>query len=116
VNADTWFAGAVYRFTPTLSWNGGWYQVKDQTTQTVANKNNDLTMVATGLTWSPYKEMDVFIDYAQATRQSGATGAFTIYDKWVPDTGTGGNASASVGYSESKKSQSGISIGALYRF
>ena len=116
VNADTWFAGAVYRFTPTLSWNGGWYQVNDQSTQTVANKNNDLTMVATGLTWSPYKEMDVFIDYAQATRQSGATGAFTIYDKWVPDTGTGGNASASVGYSESKKSQSGISIGAFYRF
>ena len=116
VNADTWFAGAVYRFTPTLSWNGGWYQVNDQTAQTVANKNNDLTMIATGLTWSPYKEMDVFIDYAQANRQSGATGAFTIYDKWVPDTGTGGNASASVGYSESKKSQSGISIGALYRF
>ena len=116
VNADTWFAGAVYRFTPTLSWNGGWYQVNDQTAQTVANKNNDLTMIATGLTWSPYKEMDVFIDYAQASRQSGSTGAFTLYDKWVPDTGTGGNASSSIGYSESKKSQSGISIGALYRF
>ena len=116
VNADTWFAGAVYRFTPKVSWNGGWYQVTDQTTQTMANRNNDVTMVATGLTWSPYKELDVFIDYAQASRQSGATGAFTLYDKWVPDTGTGGNASSSVGYSESKKSQSGISLGALYRF
>ena len=74
VNADTWFAGSVYRFTPSLSWNGGWYQVNDQTAQTVANKNNDVTMIATGITWSPYKEMDVFIDYAQANRQSGATG------------------------------------------
>lgn len=98
------------------SWNEGWYQVTDQTTQTMANRNNDVTMMATGLTWSPNKELDVFFDYAQASRQSGATGAFTLYDKWVPDTGTGGNASASVGYSESKKSQSGISLGALYRF
>lgn len=116
VNADTWFAGAVYRFTPKLSWNGGWYQVVDQTVQTNANRNNDVTMVATGLTWSPYKELDLFVDYAQASRQSGATGAFTLYDKWVPDTGTGGNASSSIGYSESKKNQSGISVGALYRF
>ena len=116
VNADTWFAGAVYRFTPKLSWNGGWYQVVDQTSQTNANRNNDVTMVATGLTWSPYKELDLFVDYAQASRQSGATGAFTLYDKWVPDSGTGGNASSSIGYSESKKNQSGISIGALYRF
>lgn len=116
VNADTWFAGAVYRFTPKLSWNGGWYQVVDQTVQTNANRNNDVTMVATGLTWSPYKELDLFVDYAQASRQSGATGAFTLYDKWVPDTGTGGNASSSIGYSESKRNQSGISVGALYRF
>jgi predicted porin len=116
VNVDTWFAGAVYRFTPKISWNGGWYQVVDQTSQTNANRNNDVTMVATGLTWSPYKELDLFVDYAQASRQSGATGAFTLYDKWVPDTGTGGNASSSIGYSESKKNQSGISIGALYRF
>lgn len=116
VNADTWFAGAVYRFTPKLSWNGGWYQVVDQTVQTNANRNNDVTMVATGLTWSPYKELDLFVDYAQASRQSGATGAFTLYDKWVPDTGTGGNASSSIGYSEGKKNQSGISVGALYRF
>ena len=116
VNADTWFAGAVYRFTPKLSWNGGWYQVVDQTVQTNANRNNDVTMVATGLTWSPYKELDLFVDYAQASRQSGATGAFTLYGKWVPDTGTGGNASSSIGYSESKRNQSGISIGALYRF
>lgn len=50
VNTDTWFAGAVYRFTPKLSWNGGWYQVVDQIAQTIANRNNDVTMVATGLT------------------------------------------------------------------
>ena len=113
VDADTWFAGALYRFTPTLSWNGGWYQVRDKTLQSSSNQNNDVRMLATGLTWTPYKEWDLFVDYAQSMRESGATGAFTIYDKWVPDTSVGG---ASGGYSESKRNQSGISIGAQYKF
>lgn len=113
VDANTWFAGALYRITPTLSWNGGWYQVSDQTTQTTTNKNNDVKMLATGLTWTPYKEWDFFIDYARSMRESGATGAFTIYDKWVPDTSLGG---VSGGYSESKRNQSGISVGAQYKF
>lgn len=111
VNADTWFAGRLFRFSPTLSWNGGWYQVKDKTTAT--GGNNDLRMLATGLTWSPYKEWDFFFDYARATRENGATGAFTIYDKWVPDTSIG---ATSGGYSESTRSQSGLSVGALYKF
>lgn len=113
VDANTWFAGALYRLTPTLSWNGGWYQVNDQTAQTSTNKNNDVSMVATGLTWTPYKDWDFFIDYARSMRESGATGAFTIYDKWVPDTSVGGVLG---GYSESKRGQSGISIGAQYKF
>ncbi len=113
VDADTWFAGAIYRLTPSLSWNGGWYQVRDKTLQTVKNQNNDIRMLATGLTWTPYKEWDLFIDYARSFRENGATGAFTIYDKWVPDTSVGGVAG---GYSESKRSQSGISIGAQYKF
>jgi predicted porin len=113
VDADTWFAGALYRFTPSISWNGGWYQVRDKTLQSSSNQNNDVRMLATGLTWTPYKEWDLFVDYAQSMRESGATGAFTIYDKWVPDTSVGG---VSGGYSDSKRNQSGISIGAQYKF
>jgi len=111
VDADTWFAGALYRLTPALSWNGGWYQVKDKTAQNAGN--NDLRMLATGLTWSPYKEWDFFLDYARAAREDAATGAFTIYDKWVPDTSVGPTQG---GYSESTRNQTGMSIGAQYKF
>jgi predicted porin len=122
VNANTWFTGAVYRFTPKLSWNFGYYSVDDLTLQTNANNSNDIQMFATGLTYSPYKEWDFFVDYATARRQVGATGAFTIYDKWQPDTGLSGSgnvcssSTANIGCSESTRSQSGISVGALYRF
>lgn len=115
VNANTWFTGAVYRFSPQLGWNAGYYSVDDRTLQTQSNKNNDVQMFATGLTYSPYKEWDFFVDYVTARRQQGATGAFTLYDKWGPDTGTV-CASNGIGCSESKQSQSGISIGAQYKF
>lgn len=116
VNANTWFAGAVYRFTPTISWNLGYYAVDDRTVQTSTNKNNDVQMLATGLTYTPYKDWDFFIDYATARRQAGATGAFTIYDKWGPDTGTPCASSTGTGCSESKSSQTGVSVGAQYKF
>ena len=116
VDADTWFTGAVYRFTPEFSWNVGYYSVDDRTVQTVSNKNNDVQMFATGLTYSPFKEWDFFVDYATARRQAGATGAFTIYDKWMPDTGSTCSSSSQTGCSESKKSQTGVSIGAQYKF
>lgn len=108
VDADTWFAGAVYRFMPAVSWNAGLYQVHDKSS---SKGKNDLRMFATGLTWSPYKEWDVFIDYATVSRERDATAGFTLYDKWVPDTSTNG-----AGYSESKTGQSGVSVGALFRF
>ncbi len=74
-------------------------------------------MFATGLTWTPYKDVDLFVDYVKAMREDGATGAFTIYDKWGPDTGnTCVNTTGTTGCSESTKSQSGISIGAQYKF
>jgi hypothetical protein len=76
-------------------------------------------MFATGLTWTPYKDIDLFVDYVKAMREDGATGVFTIYDKWVPDTGVGNlctSSTANIACSESKKSQSGISIGAQYKF
>lgn len=116
VDANTWFAGAVYRFTPQLSWNVGYYSVDDKTVQTNANRNNDVQMIATGLSYSPYKEWDFFIDYASARRQPGATGAFTIYDKWGPDTGIVCSSATGTGCSESTANQSGVSVGALYRF
>jgi predicted porin len=115
VNANTWFTGAVYKFTPTLSWNMGYYSVTDLTPQ----KNNDVQMFATGLTYSPYKEWDFFIDYAKSRRETGALGAFTIYDKWVPDTGqtcASTNALTAANCSESTKGQAGVSIGAQYKF
>jgi len=112
VNANTWFTGAVYKFTPTLSWNMGYYSVTDLTPQ----KNNDVQMYATGLTYSPYKEWDFFIDYVKSRRKTGALGAFTIYDKWAPDTGITCSASSPSGCSESTKGQAGVSIGAQYKF
>jgi predicted porin len=112
VNANTWFTGAVYKFTPTLSWNMGYYSVTDLTPQ----KNNDVQMFATGLTYSPYKEWDFFIDYAKSRRETGAFGAFTIYDKWAPDTGLACSSSTGANCSESTKGQAGVSIGAQYKF
>jgi predicted porin len=112
VDANTVFAGAVYRFTSALSWNGAYYHVQDRSPQSASNKNNDVRMFATGLTWSPYKEWDFFVDYVRAIREGDATGAFTIYDKWKPDTGS----SSTTGFSESQKNQSGISLGAQYKF
>lgn len=108
VDADTLFVGAVYRFMPTLSWNASWYQVQDKSS---SKGKNDLRMFATGLTWSPYKEWDFFIDYASVAREKDATAGFTLYDKWIPDTSTKGE-----GYSESKRGQSGVSVGGLFRF
>jgi predicted porin len=105
-DVDTFFAGAVYRFTPTLSANFGWYQVKDKTT---TNGSNDVRMAATGLTWSPYKEWDFFVDYATAHRRKNANAAFSIYDAWRPDTNSTSLAAGT-------KNQSGISIGALFKF
>jgi predicted porin len=112
VNANTWFTGAVYKFTPTLSWNMGYYSVTDLTSQ----KNNDVQMFATGLTFSPYKEWDFFIDYVKSRRKTGALGAFTIYDKWAPDTGLACSSSTGANCSESTKGQAGVSIGAQYKF
>ena len=106
-DVDTWFAGAVYRLLPELSANVGLYQVKDKTS---TRGLNDLRMVATGLTWSPYKDWDFFVDYATVDRKDGATAMFSIYDAWRPDTGN------KTVQSVSTRDQSGISIGAQYKF
>ena len=106
-DVDTLFAGAVYRFTTTVSANLGLYKVNDKTS---TNGGNDVSMVATGLTWSPYKEWDFFVDYAAAYRKENANAAFSIYDAWRPDT------SSSTSLAAGTKNQSGISIGALFKF
>ncbi len=106
-DVDTLFAGAVYRLTTTVSANIGWYHVNDKTS---TNGRNDVSMAATGLAWSPYKEWDFFVDYAAAYRKENANAAFSIYDSWRPDT----NSSTSL--AAGTKNQSGISIGALFKF
>jgi predicted porin len=109
-DVDTFFTGALYRFTPQLSVNGGYYTVKDK--RQGGSGVNDVTMIATGLTWSPYKEWDLFLDYAMADRKTGATAVFTIYDSWRPDSGY----AATKPHSASTRDQSGISVGAQYKF
>ena len=106
-DADTFFTGAVYRFTPELSANFGWYQVTDKFT---SDGKNSLNMTATGLMYTPYKDWDFFIDYAHSMRKTNATGAFAIYDKFAPDTND------AVTLSDSKKNQSGVSIGTQFKF
>lgn len=106
-DVNTLFAGAVFRFAPTMSANIGWYRVADKTS---TNGMNDVTMAATGLTWSPYKEWDFFVDYATAHRKDNANAAFSIYDAWRPDTNNSSTLAAGT------KNQSGISIGALFKF
>jgi hypothetical protein len=61
------------------------------------------------LTWSPYKDWDFFVDYATAYRKENANAAFSIYDAWRPDT-------SSTSLAAGTKNQSGISIGALFKF
>ncbi len=111
-NADTYFAGGVYRFTPKLSMNGGYYVVQDK--RRGGTGVNDVTMFATGLTYSPFKEWDFFVDYAMADRKAGATAAFTIFDNWRPDSGYGNPGTTA--HSASTRDQRGLSVGALYRF
>jgi predicted porin len=109
-DVDTFFTGALYRFTPQLSVNGGYYTVKDK--RLGGSGVNDVTMIATGLTWSPYKEWDIFVDYAMADRKDSANAVFTIYDSWRPDSGY----AAAKPHSANTRDQSGISLGAQYKF
>lgn len=109
-DVDTFFTGALYRLTPQLSVNGGYYTVKDK--RQGGNGVNDVTMIVTGLTWSPYKEWDLFVDYAMADRKDGANAVFTIYDSWRPDSGYAVTKPHSAG----TRDQSGISVGAQYKF
>jgi hypothetical protein len=81
--------------------------VKDKTS---TRGLNDLRMIATGLTWAPYKEWEFFVDYATVDRKNGATAAFTIYDAWRPDTSSSSTLSAGT------RDQSGVSVGAQYKF
>ena len=104
VDTNTWFTGAVYQFSPSFNLNAAWYQVEDKT---ASNGKNDLRMFATGVNYILSKRTELYADYAHALRAAGATGAFTLYDKWKSDGTTA---------SDSKFNQSGISIGIVHRF
>jgi hypothetical protein len=105
-DTDTYFLGAVARLSDRVTANAGWYQVRDKTSTLGAN---DVRMIAAGLNWSPYKDWDVFVDIAAADRQGG-NAAFSIYDAWRPNT----NDSAAL--AANSKNQSGLSLGAMFKF
>lgn len=104
VAANTWFTGAVYKLSPAINFNAAWYQVEDKS---ASNGRNDLRMFAAGVNYVLSKRTELFADYAHAIRKAGATGAFTLYDKWKSDGST---------TSDSAVNQSGISIGVTHRF
>lgn len=104
-DADTWFVGAKYKVSDRVSLNGGYYSVTDKIT---AGKDN-VTMTAVGATYAFDKRTEVFIDYVNSTRASGAASPFTIYDRWIPN----GDGST---YSDSKYAQHAVAIGMQFRF
>ena len=100
-NANTYFLGAVYKYTDNVKFNAGYYDVS------IANSSvNNVSMFAVGATYSLSKRTELYIDYANAQRKSGATYVFTIFDRFKGD----GNPS------ESTASQNGVNVGVQHRF
>jgi predicted porin len=104
-DANTWFAGAKYKVSDRVSLNGGYYNVQDKIT---AGKD-DVKMTAVGATYAFDKRTEIFIDYVNAKRASGAVSPFTIYDRWVPN----GDGST---YADNKYDQKAVAIGMQFRF
>jgi predicted porin len=104
-DARTIFAGAKYKVTDRVSVNGGYYNVQDQVT---AGKD-DVKMYAVGAVYSFSKRTEVFADYVVANRGANAAAPFTVYDRWVPDSG-GSN------FADSALSQRAFAVGIQHRF
>ena len=104
-DADTWFAGAKYKLNDRVAFNAGYYDVKDK----VNSGKNDVQMTSVGAIYSFSKRTEVFVDYVTASRATGATAPFTIFDRWVPN-GDGSTVS------DSKYKQSAVAIGMQHRF
>jgi predicted porin len=101
--ANTFYYGAVYRYTEKLSFNFANYAVSDRVT---AGRDN-VHMTALGAVYNLGKGLDVNVDYVRANRQANAQSNFTIFDRFVPD----GSA-----ISESTQNQSAFALGLQYRW
>lgn len=104
-DANTWFAGAKYKVNDRVSLNAGYYDVQDK----VTSGKNDVQMTAVGAIYSFSKRTELFVDYVTASRATGASAPFTIFDRWVPN-GDGSTVS------DGKYKQSAVAIGMQHKF
>lgn len=105
--AGTYWLGAVYKHSPKWSYNFASYGVTDKVN---ADGKDSLTMNSIGAIYNLGKGTDITIDFVRSNRASNAASNFTIFDRWVPDGGTG------TAVSESTKSQNAVAIGVQYKF
>lgn len=103
-SADTWFAGLRYPVSETVAVNAGFYDVQDKVS---ADGRNDVRMLAAGLVYALSKHTELYVDLARAWREPDASAAFTIYDRFRPNTDTP---------SESLRNQKAVNIGLQHRF
>ncbi len=103
-SADTWFAGAKWKMTERLSFNAGYYDVRDRV---AGGGANDVQMLALGTVYAFSKRTEFYIDAAHARRSAGATAPFTLFDRYRSDGRTP---------SESATDQTALNIGIQHRF
>jgi predicted porin len=103
-SADTSFAGAKWSMTERLSFNAGYYDVRDRV---AGGGTNDVQMLALGTVYAFSKRTEIYIDAAHARRSAGATAPFTLVDRYRSDARTP---------SESTTDQTALNIGIQHRF
>lgn len=103
-SADTWFAGAKWKMNERISFNAGYYDVRDRV---AGGGNDDVQMLAAGTVYAFSKRTELYLDVAHARRPGGAGAPFTLYDRYRSDRSTP---------SESTSDQSAINIGIQHRF
>lgn len=103
-SADTWFAGAKWKMNERVSFNAGYYDVRDRA---AGGGANDVQMLALGTVYAFNKRTELYADLAHARRGAGATAPFTLYDRYRSDARTP---------SESTADQTALNIGIQHRF
>lgn len=103
-SADTWFAGAKWKMNERISFNAGYYDVRDRV---AGGGNDDVQMLALGTVYAFSKRTELYLDVAHARRPGGASAPFTLYDRYRSDRSTP---------SESTSDQSAVNIGIQHRF
>lgn len=103
-SADTWFAGAKWKMNERVSFNAGYYDVRDRA---AGGGANDVQMLALGTVYAFSKRTELYADLAHARRGADATAPFTLYDRYRSDARTP---------SESTADQTALNIGIQHRF